>query len=270
MPHTTEDYRVRLDAFDGPLDLLLFLIRRAEVEIADIPVARIADQYMDHLRGLERIDIDAAGEFLVMAATLLEIKSRMLAPAPVEGGAAVASPLSPPDDDADPRTGLVRQLLEYKKYRDAATALEHRLVEWQRRYPAAHAAAHETPPPPPEELDPEDLLLTDLAFAFHRLAQTVNFDRLGEHEVQFDDTPIELHAEDVLERLRTATPAAEGASAGVSLLALFAGRSRGEMIGLFLATLELVRAGKVWVRQEAPGDPVLLTLADAAPRVGDE
>ena len=77
------EYRVRLEAFEGPLDLLLYLIRRAEVDITDIPIAAIADQYMQYLAGIERIDIDLAGEFLVMAATLMEIKSRMLSPRPV-------------------------------------------------------------------------------------------------------------------------------------------------------------------------------------------
>src|SRR5688572_5197395 len=126
----TDDYRVRLETFEGPLDLLLFLIRKNEVEIHDIPVASITEQYLAFLKELgvtTRIDIDVAGEFLVMAATLMELKSRMLMPRPA--GAADEGP--GPEGRAtkegqDPRAELVRQLLEYKKYRDAADHLEWR------------------------------------------------------------------------------------------------------------------------------------------------
>src|SRR5947207_11319562 len=100
------DYLVDLDTFRGPPDLLLFLVKRNEVDICDIPIARIADQFLDYLNLLQMIDVEWAGDFLVMAATLLEIKSRSLLPRPEE--------LEEIDDD--PRLELVRQLLEYKKF----------------------------------------------------------------------------------------------------------------------------------------------------------
>src|SRR5262245_3217236 len=139
----TEDYRVRLDAFEGPLDLLLFLIKRSEVDIHDIPVAVITEQYLSFLSRLgetdaSKIDIDVAGEFLVMAATLMEIKSRMLAGAGRRTDDGTATDSHSTDDD--PRAELVRQLLEYKKYRDAAESLEARAAEWRRRFPAARVA----------------------------------------------------------------------------------------------------------------------------------
>src|SRR5262249_24513343 len=96
------DYKVELDTFRGPLDLLLFLIKRNEVDIADIPIARIAEQFLDYLNVLQLVDVEWAGEFLVMAATLMEIKSRMLLPRPEEQGAA----------EEDPRLELVKQLIE--------------------------------------------------------------------------------------------------------------------------------------------------------------
>src|SRR5881394_3359175 len=108
----TDDYRVRLESFEGPLDLLLFLIRKSEVEITDIPVAAITEQYLEFLKDLgssSRIDIDTAGEFLVMAATLMELKSRMLMPAPARSAA--DAPGDKPQED--PRAELVRQLIEY-------------------------------------------------------------------------------------------------------------------------------------------------------------
>jgi segregation and condensation protein A len=256
----TTEYRVHLEAFDGPLDLLLHLTRRAEVDITNIPIATIADQYMEYLSGIDRIDIDLAGEFLVMAATLMEIKSRMLAPARPEGEESYDPSAQAEGARTDPRAELVQQLLAYKKYRDAAASLEDRKSDWERRFPAGQAgvdderlrealAAHQ------DELDLEDVSLVDLVEAFSKIVATVNFDRLGEHTVTYDDTPIELHAEDLLDRLRRETGPD---SPTLPLAAIFSGRRRGEMIGLFLATLELVRRRAITIRQESPGAEIVI------------
>jgi len=110
------DYRVNLDIFAGPLDLLLYLVRKDEVDIYDIQIARITDQYIRYIEMLKSLDIDLAGDFLVMAATLMQIKSAMLLPK--------AQPDDIDDEDlADPRAELIRQLLEYKKFKDAANLL---------------------------------------------------------------------------------------------------------------------------------------------------
>lgn len=282
----TTDYRVHLESFDGPLDLLLFLIRRAEVDITDIPIAAITEQYVEYLRAIDRIDIELAGEFLLMAATLMEIKSRTLMPAAVaepgsgEPGASATGPTS------DPRADLVKQLLAYKKFRDAAGALEHRLEDWSHRFPTARAltedpevrealALMEEDPNAPSTgaVDVEDLLLQDLVEAFHKIAESVNFDRLGEHQVTDDDTPIELHAEDLLALLRaTGVPGATGGSPAsaldtvaphtLTLHAIFRGRSRPEMIGLFLATLELVRRREIFLRQDATLGQIVIGLRE--------
>jgi len=219
-------------------------------------VARIADQYMDFLRQIERIDIDAAGEFLVMAATLMEIKSRMLAFRP---DGAQPSPAGEQEPDGDPRADLVRQLLAYKQYRDAADTLEQRKEEWARRFPSGAAAIdRETLQSAIEQqldgVELEEVGVFELAEAFRRICETVNFDRLGDHQVTYDDTPIELHAEDILDRLRREP---EGAG-GLSLTAVFAGRTRSEMIGLFLAVLELVRRRAIIVEQESPSGEISL------------
>jgi len=279
----TLEYRVRLDAFEGPLDLLLFLIRRAEVEITDIPVAAIADQYMAYLSGIEKIDIDLAGEFLVMAATLMEIKSRMIQPLPAAGdgeGAGAGFELPAESAGEDPRAELVRQLLAFKQFRDASLSLEHKRDDWQRRFPAGRAGVdseslREAMIASAEDVDLDDVSLVDLATAFAKIEASVNFDRLGEHTVTYDDTPIELHAEDILDRLRregaseavgqaSRLPAAGTAApqipARMTLTALFSGRSRGEMLGLFLATLELVRRRAVAVKQDTPGGEIVLEL----------
>ena len=120
------DYRVALDVYHGPLDLLLFLIRRDEIEIQDIRIARITQQYIEYVSLLEKLDPEAASEFLVLAATLIEIKSRALLPHP---------PAEEEDDTfVDPRSELVRQLLEYKKFKDAAHSLRESGEEQKRRH----------------------------------------------------------------------------------------------------------------------------------------
>jgi len=258
------DYRVRLDSFEGPLDLLLHLIRRTEVDITDIPIATIADQYMGYLSAIDRIDIDLAGEFLVMAATLMEIKSRMLTPRPAAGEEGSQSVMSDAPG-ADPRAELVQQLLAYKRFRDAASELETRKLDWDRRFPAGGAGVDDEElkaaiAAQREDLDLEDLSLVDLVEAFSKIVATVNFDRLGEHTVTYDDTPIELHAEDLLDRLARD---AESGGGAMPLSAVFAGRRRGEMIGLFLATLELVRRRAISLKQDAPVGEIVLRLRPA-------
>lgn len=275
----TEDYRVQLDAFEGPLDLLLFLIKRDEIDIHDIPVARITDQYLAFLEHIDRVDIDAAGEFLVTAATLLEIKSRMLAPRP--DGVALGPSEAAGGPGEDPRVELVRQLLAYKAYRDAATALEQRADEWRLRSPAAAVRVSQADQEDRAGADPidaiddlapvdlmlEDLSLVDLVEAFRRVAETVNFERIGTHNVTYDDTPIELHAQDILDRItREGVPGlvelgavgADGARARgevkeIEFTTIFTGRSRGEMVGLFLALLDLCRRRQVAFRHDDAG-----------------
>lgn len=280
MPTPNAEYVVRLDAFEGPMDLLLHLIRREELDIHDIPIARLTDQYLEQLGDIERIDIDLAAEFLVTAATLMEIKSRMISPPPpTEGARRAAEERSGAAREAvDPRTELVHQLLAYKRCRDAANALEARRTDWERRYPAGSAGAPTaTAPAEPGEpsgespaTDLDDLHLFDLVSAFARILDTVDLERAARatHEVRYDDTPIELHAEDVLDRLRRAAaePGSGSAGAGLTLRQMVAGRGRAEIIGLFLATLELLRRRLIAMAPTAGRDDVLLTAnADPEP-----
>jgi len=236
----SDTYRVSLEAFQGPLDLLLHLIREEEVDMHDIPIARISDQYMDHLGQIERINVELAGEFLLMAATLMEIKSRMIA----LHGAEPGERASVESEGDDPRTSLVAQLLEYKKYRDAADRLEVRGERWSARAPVATASWSE----PDAEIEMEDLHLNDLVDAFSRIISAVDFQRVGEHEVGDDDTPIELHAEDLIDLLGRAQ-----GEQGLALEEVFEGRTRPQMIGLFIALLELVRQRRLRVSQSDGG-----------------
>jgi segregation and condensation protein A len=239
------DYRVELDVFNGPLDLLLYLIKRDELDIYDIPIARITDTYLlyvNMLRGMkdeDGLDINVAGDFLVMAATLMEIKSAMLLPkqAPV---ARADGSLSAAQELADPRRELVQTLLEYKRLKDSATLLERRAKEHEARFPRFPAKQEGNPDePPPVDLD--EVQVWDLLAAFDRLMKEVA-PRKRVHEVTYDDTPIDLHAADIEDRLKR-----EGK---LTLRGLIVGRgSRSEMIGVFLALLELIREKKILVTQ---------------------
>ena len=249
----THDYRVQLDAYAGPLDLLLYLVKRHEIDLNDIPVAELTEQYLKHLEVIKAIDMERAGEFLVMAATLVEIKSQLLVPRPEdESGEDATEQIEGPE--SDPRFELVQQLLAYKRFKDAAIELEHREDEWAQRFPAhsvkasrpaAEEAEADEDGAAPLELDLEDVNLMDLCEAFARILDSIG-DRKTEHQVTYDDTPISLHAADIYDRLvRDA-----GVGGRMTLRKVFEGRSRSEMIGLFLATLELVRQRKVYVVQE--------------------
>jgi len=305
---SSEDYRVRLDAFEGPMDLLLFLIRRAEVDIHDIPISTITGQYLDYLMhldgGVESVDVDTAGEFLVMAATLMEIKSRMLTPPSPQAATDTQDPDAPEGEVGrsgkhtrgsaqseflDPRAELVRQLLEYKRFRDVGDRLDERRQSWSSRYPAGHAAAdREAIAEAVErthELELDEVSPFDLVEAFSRILESVDFTRLGEHRVEIDETPIELHAADIVDRLERrwkqllveanldpdslppdATDRVPKASATITFASIFEGRSRSELIGLFLAMLELVRQRKVIVRQSTED----LTATGIEVGLGDE
>jgi segregation and condensation protein A len=248
------DWLVRLPVFQGPLDLLLFLVRRAEVDIHDIPIHTLTDEYLEYVRHLSRVDIDVAGEFLVMAATLVEIKSRSLAPAPV---AEEGDPNAPAAPGEDPRAELIRQLLAYQKFRTAAEALEARRRDFAERAPARvrPGAIDEAEVPAEEDFELEDLHLGDLFAAFERIAASIDLTRVGDHMVEYDDTPISLHQEDLVDRLGRVS------EHRLTLGSVFEGRSHGERIGLFLALLELVRQGRVHVRQDDLDDQIEVTLA---------
>jgi segregation and condensation protein A len=256
---TTMDWRVELDIFNGPLDLLLYLIKRDELDVLDIPIARITESYVAHLEVLRTahragaIELDTIGDFLVMAATLMEIKSAMLLPTPPPVENADGSP-SVAEQLADPRADLIRQLLEYKRFKDHASVLERQQAEFRSRFPRfptlRQDAANADEPPP---LDLDEVQIWDLLRAFTRLMGEIGTRRTT-HEVVDDDTPIELHAADVEDRLQR-----DGAQ---TLRQLFVNRrSRGEVIGVFLALLELIREKRVVARFADNGEDLALEIA---------
>lgn len=235
-----EDYRIDLDVYHGPLDLLLYLIKRHEVDIHDIPIAPITEQYLAYVQNLRNLDINLAGEFVVMAATLMEIKSVMMIPHEAGEGEDLDA-ITSADDPEDPRYELVQQLLAYKRFKDAATALDRRRMEFDARFPRQPAPFEKEVTDTQEvEVDLDDASVWDLLESFNRLMEQVGYPE--KMELEYDDTPIELHADDIVDRLQR-----DGA---MTLQAMFEGRGRGEPLGLFLALLELLRQRKVRARQD--------------------
>jgi len=231
------DYRVKLDIYNGPLDLLLYLIRRAEVDIQDIPIATITEQYLHYVELIKQLDLDLAGEFLVMAATLMEIKSAMLLPRD-------EVPQDAAEDLSDPRMDLVRQLLEYKNFKDRAAQLAARAEEQSERHrrPLTDLKRLRQELQHEQELDIESLQVWHLFDAFQRLMQATLAGKKG-HQVFTDDTPIDIYETDILDRAQHQKP--------LTFAAVFTGRSsRIEMVGLFLALLELIRQKLVRIEQE--------------------
>jgi len=258
------DYRVHLDIFAGPMDLLLYLIRKEEVDIYDIPISRITEQYLKYIEVLKSLDIDLAGSFLVMAATLMQIKSAMLLPA--------SEPDQLEDDDlSDPRTELIRQLLEYKKFKDAANLLDNAAQLSGARFNRPDTIIESLKPDAEPEIDIDQVSIWDLLEAFDAVCKAtgVNF-QMGRIT---DETPIDLYQIEILDRLQSEGP--------LSFEKIFESKPRdpqthpsrrvqseagnkafGErpnrlvMVGLFLALLELIRSGLVGT--EAAGDSFIL------------
>ena len=207
-------------------------------------------------------DVEQAGEFLVLAATLVEMKSRLLSPKPEHDESQVL-----PDSSAheDPRRELVQQLLAYQRFRTAAETLDSLRNEFSNRW-AVSGVAGEVPAEDGEsttvedvkDIDIGDVHLLDLLEAFERITLAVDFSRLGEHQITFDDTPIGLHQDDLVDRL------ARSPEKRMRLDAIFEGRNRMDRIGLFLALLELAREQRIRVRQAQSTEPIELELVDSA------
>lgn len=236
------DYRVELDVYNGPMDLLLYLIRREEVSIYDIPVATIADQFMGYVEMLRELDLDMAGEYLVMASKLTEIKARML----------LLRPGDEEEEEEDPRAELVKQLLEYKKFRDAADDLEKKAELRKLRFPRGEVRPTRADGEK-EELNLDEVTVWDLLHSFAKvMRQTM---ATLPKTIVYDDTPVGTYMERVMGRLRRM---------GRALFEeLFEDRTRGEIIGMFLGLLELVRLRKVVVEQDAKTGEITIALRDA-------
>lgn len=243
------DYRVNLDIFAGPLDLLLYLVRKEEVDIYDIPIARITEQYIRYIEMLKSLDIDLAGDFLVVAATLMQIKSAMLLPQAEPDQMDV-------EDLTDPRAELIRQLLEYKKFKDAANLLEATADEHKERFARPDTLIERLKPGAEPEIDIEQVNVWDLLEAFDSMMKATGVTADMNHIK--DDTPIDLYQIEILHRLQAEGP--------MTFERIFDNRcNRIVMVGLFLALLELIRERLVWAEQPKSSSSVYLRPLTEAP-----
>lgn len=228
---TQAEYKVALDNFAGPMDLLLFLIRKEEINIRDIPITRILEQYMSYIEGIEAIDLDSAGEFLVMASTLMVIKSKMLLP--VEEVDLT--------EELDPRYELVRQLLEYKKIRERTRSLD-RLENIQMQRTGRPESAR---PEPMVEKDKslDDVQVWDLLRLLQKVLAETGGDVRKTRVITSNDIPVRECAAGIEERLRKGP---------MSFLAILGEQSgRNAVIGYFLAVLLLLKVQSVRIRPVA-------------------
>ncbi len=235
-----DEYRVRLEIFEGPLDLLLHLIHKNEVDIFDIPIASITDQYLQYLDMMKALDVDLAGDFLIMASTLIHIKSRMLLP----GG-------DHDDDDEDPRMEITRPLLEYMRFREAAEELESRdLLErdvFSRKVPRYFQ----------EDLRDHDQRLSVSLFqlmdAFRRVVEAASDSTRLTYEAE--PWSIEDKARLILDRI--------GEKKELFFQELFAEDTTvRELVVTFLAILELVHQGKVRLFQPDHSSDIRIMAPD--------
>jgi segregation and condensation protein A len=230
-------YQVKLEVFEGPLDLLLHLIKREEVDVYDIPVARITDQYLRFVELMQDMNLDVAGEYLVMAATLMHLKSRLLLP-PSETDA--------DEPEEDPRTELVQQLLEYQRYREAALALGSRPVLLRdvfRREPDVPVRDEG------EGVRLRDISLADLLEAFRDVLERAA--RESFHEIIHEEISIAECVDVIVRRLEM--------DGSLRFRDLFAGSpSRRRLVATFLALLELVKAQAIRACQEEELGEILL------------
>lgn len=236
----TMSFRVQLDTYSGPLDLLLYLVRKHEVDVSNIPVATLTDQFLEHVSVLEQLDVDAVGDFLELASTLIEIKSRLVLPQQEE---------TTPDEIEDPRQELVQRLLEFKKYRDAAALLEARSEDWQQRFARS---ANDLPKrsKPEQEVTFAGVELWDLVSAFGRVLR----DKMAaptETSISYDDTPIHVYMQELDQRLRV-----EGKLTFFDLFPESVHKST--LVGMFLALLELVRYRHAIAQQDSRYGDILI------------
>ena len=234
------DYRVDLEVYSGPLDLLLYLIRKDEVDIYDIPIARITEQYLRYIDLMSELDISVAGEFIVMAATLLEIKARMMAPEP--RGA------DEEEEQDDPRMELVRQLMEYRRFKEAALLLTERSKERGMRFGRPGERVNEDGERAAGA--PRDVSVWVLLEAFSLVLEATG--ARGLHRVNLDAIPqADLNAQ-LEARVR--------AAGRVEFFEVFEDHTdRLMLIGMFFGVLELTRRQVIRAEQHEPFGTIWLT-----------
>ncbi|ALS03265.1 segregation and condensation protein A [Enterococcus silesiacus] len=243
-----QEINVKLDVFEGPLDLLLHLIQKLEIDIYDIPIAAVTEQYMNYIHTMKTLELEIAGEYIVMAATLMAIKSKMLLP---------KQELEMTEDDEifdgeDPRDALVAQLLEYRKFKYAAGLLHEKESERSLYYTKEPMDIDEYKDDNPL-LTPNQLNTIDLFLAFHAMLEKKKSRQPVETTVAGDDVSIEEKITVISQKMRQIardTP--------INFESFFTSYSKQEVVTTFMALLELMKKGVIHVEQEDNYGTILL------------
>lgn len=237
-------YRIKLPVFEGPFDLLLHLVKINQMDIYDIEISKIAEQYLEYIESAERLNIELAGEFLVMAATLVNIKSRALLPEPLtdeEGEEA--------EDEITSARALIQQLVEYRRYKEAAQTLGERESEQSRVFYRTRVIPILAPDADEEVVQDLEALLGAFGRVL-RYATSEDFHRVLEEQYRVEDKIV-----DIEERLRR--------SKTLSLRSLFdRSLAKMESICIFLALLELCRRRRIRIKQKSAFDDVVVNAVE--------
>jgi len=244
-------YKVKLEVFEGPLDLLLYLIKKEEIDIYDIPIARITEQYLEYLELMQLLDLAIAGEFLVMAATLIHIKSKMLLP---------PDQTEAEQEEEDPRAELVKRLLEYKKFKEAASELAQK-ESHQKHFFSRVGPGFDMAELPASREEFIEASLFDLITAFTKVLKDIPKDVF--HQIVKDEFTVSEKIHDILHMLCDRKT--------VRFTELFkAAKNKFEIITIFLAMLELIKIREIGVRQVAPfGDIELVRNVEPIKPAGE-
>lgn len=233
-PACMPDFRIQFKVFEGPMDLLLFLVKKQEVDICEVNLTGLATQFIEYVELMKQLDLDQAGEFIVMASTMMYIKSRELLPVSEQVGD------DDDGDDGDPRWDLIRRLVEFKRFKDASDDLQRLEIEREKVYTRRPGSIPIDPLPMGNRLEASIL---DLVGAVNELLQRVDGREAAKGEIVEDRWSISEKIVAIRERL--------GRVDQLKFSELFDGvRSRGEVVATFLALLELIRLKQLMATQD--------------------
>ncbi len=242
-----KELNVKLEIFEGPLDLLLHLIKTLEIDIYDIPISEITEQYMYYIRSMKELDLELAGEYIVMAATLMSIKSKTLLPK-VE----IETFESDYEDEIDPREQLVAQLLEYRKFKYAAGVLKEKEIERGKYYTKEATNLDEykdlVAPLAPNEVTTIDLFLAFSDILNRRKELEPMLTTIVSEEFSIDDK-----IDEIMKRVLT-----NSSTEGLKFSSLFYIYTRNEIVTTFMALLELIKSGEIIAKQKNSIEPIVL------------
>lgn len=247
------EYKVKIDAFEGPLDLLLHLIKQMEIDIYDIPVAIVTEQYLDYINRMKVLELDIASEFLVMAATLIEIKSKMLLPKPE----LLEDDIPDMEMEEDPREELMRRLIEYRQYKQVAEALKDREIARQLVYtkPMSNLAEYEQRAVEYPQIS--NVTLYDMLSSLQNLMKRKRQSRPLNTKIQRQEIPISKRMVEVLDFL-------ERSNGEIQFTSLFPSLERSHIVVTFLAILELMKKQQIFCQQESNFNEIMIYRMEGA------